>query len=86
MSMEKTIQFNCSPDEIKEIIIAGLREFEAERASKSDSQKTYSINQARKRLNLSHSTLTKYIKQGRLRVVAGNRVTVAAMNDFLSSK
>ena len=84
--MEKTIQFNVSPDELMQIVIAGVRVVNAERESKGDPNKTNSINQVAKRLHRSHDTITKHIKQGRLQVIAGNRITDAAINDYLLSK
>lgn len=82
--MEKVISFNVSPEELLQIVIKGVRLVEAEKRAEGNPNKTYSINQVRIRLGRSHDTIKKHIQQGRLKVTAGNRVTEAAINEYLA--
>ena len=42
--MDTNIHFNCTPEEIKQIFIQGLREFDAEKERNSSLDVTFSIN------------------------------------------
>lgn len=84
--METTIHFTCTPDEIKQIFIEGLREFESERENTTILKTTYSINQVAKQLGRSHSTITKMIEEGILKTTSDQRrIKAISLIDYLKS-
>ena len=68
-----------SEEKIKMLVKEALLEHEREK----NSNRTYTVNQVRKRLGVSHETLTKRIKSGLLKTTADGRLTEASINEYL---
>jgi hypothetical protein len=84
--MEKTFQFTCSPEEIKQLFIDGLREYEAQKAAMVSVEQTFSINEVAKRLYRSHATIVKLIREGVFETTSDQRrVKASSVNDYLKN-
>ncbi len=70
-----------SEEKIKMLLKEALLEHEREK----NSNRTYTVNQVRKRLGISHETLTKRIKAGLLKTTADGRLSEAAINEYLKN-
>lgn len=68
-----------TPDGIKTIVKEALQEHEREKRK----EKTYTVNQVRKRLGIAHETLTKRIKQGLIRVTSDGRISENEVECYL---
>jgi len=83
--MHSSIQFNCTPEELEQIIIKGLKKYEALKEETLVSKtKTYSKNQVAKMLHRSHKTICDLIRDGNLITASDNkRVTAISVNEYL---
>ena len=68
-------------EDLKAIVKEAIQELETERQPK-----IYTINQARKICNLSHSTLKKHIAAGLIKTTKDNRITAIELNEFLKTQ
>jgi len=66
-------------EKLKMLVKEAIKELEAEKSKDN----TYTVNQVRKRLGVSHETLTKRIKAGLLKTTADGRLSEAAINEYL---
>lgn len=75
-----------SRDEMKNIFIEGLKEYEAMKAALPSKEITFSINQVAKRIRRSHSTVKQLIKKGLLKPTSDQRrISAYALNEYLSN-
>ena len=83
--MHSTIQFNCTPEELEQIIIKGIMKYEALKEETLVSKtKTYSKNQVAKLLHRSHKTICDLILDGHLETASDDkRVTAISVNAYL---
>ena len=85
-TMQNEIMTFCSRDELKNIFIEGMREYEAQKAALIAIEQTFSINEVAKRLNRSHATIVKLIREGILVTTSDQRrVTAISVNNYLIS-
>ena len=68
-------------EKIKMLVKEAIKEVEAEKRKDN----TYTVNQVRKRLGISHETLTKRIKAGLLKTTADGRLSEASINEYLKN-
>jgi len=61
-----------------------LRAVLAEERIAKSSQKLYSINAVAKRLGKAHSTIKKYIHQGRIAIASNGQISEESINQFLN--
>ena len=70
-----------TPDGIKTIVKEALEEHEREKRN----DRTYTVNQVRKRLGVAHETLTKRIRLGMLKTTADGRISENEIERYLKN-
>ncbi|MFA5971760.1 MAG: hypothetical protein WC780_05375 [Lentimicrobiaceae bacterium] len=84
--MQNEIMTFCSRDDLKNILIEGIKEYEAQKAALIAIEQTFSINEVAKRLHRSHATIVKLIQEGVLETTSDKRrVKAISVNDYLIS-
>lgn len=72
-------------EDLRSIVKKVLTEHEEEKNKKA-TPKLYTINQVAKILRMSHSTVTKKIKQGLIKTNLDGKTTEDALNEYLEMK
>lgn len=67
--------------EIKEAVFEALREYDQQR----NGDKLYTINQVRKRLKISHATLSKKVKAGLITATPDGLISENSINEYLKN-
>ncbi len=84
--MQNDIMTFCSRDELKNLFIEGMREYEAQKAAQIAIEQTFSINEVAKRLHRSHATIVKLIRESVLETTSDQRrVKASSVNDYLKN-
>jgi len=82
--MEIQITTTLTPDDLKNLIKAGIREVQKESIQQENTNRTYSINQARIELGLSFTTVKKLILSGKIKTTSdGRRIPAQELNMYL---
>jgi DNA-binding NtrC family response regulator len=66
---------------IKSLVKEAMREYDREKLG----DKTYTVNQVRKRLGIAHETLTKRIRAGMIIPLADGRIAESEINRYLKN-
>lgn len=73
--------------ELKDIFSEVLREYDQQLQFRNIEAITYSFNQAAKKIRVSHTTITRLVREGQIAVTTdGRRITARALNDYLGLK
>lgn len=71
---------------IKSNVIAAMKQFEQEKNNAESQSVTYTINQVAKRLGRSHTTISKLVKIGVLKVTQDNQILAWSLDEYLKLK
>ena len=80
---DKTRMVIIALDDLLQILTQSVHEAFIEIQKQQNNSKTYSINQASKKLGRSHKTVSKLIANGLLIATADNKITESALNEYL---
>lgn len=65
--------------DVQDAVLLALQEYDQKKLG----DRLYTVNQIRKRLGRSHSTITKRIKEGLIRTTKDGLVSEKAINEYL---
>jgi len=83
--MKHSTLIELSPEDLKNLMMQTLKEYEAEKQAKElvSEDKLYTINQVAKRLKVANITVDKYIERGLIVATKNKRITEKALNEYL---
>ncbi len=73
-----------TPEEIKEIILTALKEYDEIKTNRESETKLFTINKVAKILGVSHSTVKKLVENETINTTPDNKITEKELNRYLS--
>jgi hypothetical protein len=70
-----------TPEGIKILVKEAMREYDLEKLG----DRTFTVNQVRKRLGCAHETIVKRIRSGLIKTCADGRISEAEINRYLQN-
>ncbi|MFA5973767.1 MAG: hypothetical protein WC780_15555 [Lentimicrobiaceae bacterium] len=84
--MHDQIMTVYSRQDMKNIFIEGMKEYDSTKATALSAAKTFSINQVAKLTCRSHATISKLVAEGFLKTASdGKRITATSLDEYLKS-
>jgi hypothetical protein len=76
-----------SKEDLKKVVLEGLRAYDEQKSNPESAMKTFSINELAIKLKRSHDTIKKLIKSGYLLTTAdGKRILATSVNSYLKNQ
>ncbi len=75
-----------NPENIKQILLNALKEYEKHKAEQTSQTKLLSINKVAKILGVSHATVKNLVENETIKATPDNKITEKELNNYLENK